>query len=173
MWVVTTQQGTLTSAPATSDAWLLAGGPDDPDAANVDGGQLIERRRNGNAADTPMDILARMPALVVLERIPVPALAMARDGIILFANPAFAEMVGYAQETLAGLAFPDVFRTVPAAVFALSGVQALANMVVELAHFEGWIVRARMSRSALMRRDDQVVLVTFDDLTEHLWLDEH
>ncbi|OBH96940.1 histidine kinase [Mycobacterium scrofulaceum] len=133
----------------------------------------MERRRNGSAADTPIDILARMPALVVLERIPVPALAMAPDGVILFTNPAFAQMVGYDQDTLAGLAFPDVFRTVPAAVFALSGVQALANMVVELAHFEGWIVRARMSKSALMRRDDEVVLVTFDDLTDHLWMDEH
>jgi hypothetical protein len=29
-----------------------------------------------------------------------------------------------------------------------------------------------MSRSALMRRDDPVVLVTFENLTERLWLDE-
>jgi len=33
-------------------------------------------------------------------------------------------------------------------------------------------VRARMSKSALMRRDDPVVLVTFEDLTERLWEDE-
>jgi hypothetical protein len=30
-----------------------------------------------------------------------------------------------------------------------------------------------MSNSALMRRDDPVVLVTFDNLTEQLWTDEH
>jgi PAS domain S-box-containing protein len=98
---------------------------------------------------------------------------MARDGIILFANTAFAEMVGYQQARLAGLAFPETFHTVPAALCALSGIDALANLVVELRHCEGWTVRARMSKSALMRRDDPVVLVTFEDLTQRLWIDEH
>jgi hypothetical protein len=30
-----------------------------------------------------------------------------------------------------------------------------------------------MSNSALMRRDDPLVLVTFDNLTDRLWVDEH
>jgi PAS domain-containing protein len=91
---------------------------------------------------------------------------------MLFANTAFAEMVGYPRDRLAGLAFPEVFRTVPTALCALSGVDALANLVVELRHCEGWTVRARMSKSALMRRDDPVLLVTFENLTERLWIDE-
>ena len=138
----------------------------------MDGSVRIERRRHGGSGDSPMDILTRLPAVVVLERLPVPALAMARDGTILFANTAFAEMVGYRQDGSAGSAFPQTFRTVPAELCALSGVDALANLVVELRHLEGWTVRARMSKSALMRRDDPVVLVTFEDLTEQLWLDE-
>ena len=60
----------------------------------------------------------------------------------------------------------------PAALCALSGVDALANLVVELQHCEGWTVQARMSKSALMRCDDPVVLVTFENLTERLWTDE-
>ena len=142
------------------------------DAAGTDGNRRVERRRNGSSGDSPMDILTRLPAVVVLERSPIPSLAMARDGIILFANTAFAEMVGYLQDSLAGLAFPQIFRTVPAALCALSGVDALANLVVELQHCEGWTVRARMSKSALMRSDDPVVLVTFENLTERLWMDE-
>jgi PAS domain S-box-containing protein len=142
------------------------------DGAGIDGGQRIERRRNGSSGDSPMDILTRLPAVVVLERIAVPALAMARDGIILFANTAFAQMVGYRQDGLAGLSFPHTFHTVPAALCALSGVDALANLVVELQHSEGWTVRARMSKLALMRCDDPVVLVTFEDLTERLWTEE-
>jgi PAS domain S-box-containing protein len=110
--------------------------------------------------------------VVVLERLPVPTVAMGRDGIILFANTAFAEMVGYEQDGLAGLAFPEIFHSVPAAVAALSGVDAVANLVVQLRHCEGWTVRAKMSKSALMRRDDPIVLVTFDNLTEQLWVDE-
>ena len=133
----------------------------------------IDRRRSGSAGDSPMDILMRLPALVVLERIPVPSLAMARGGIVLFANSSFADMVGYRQDTLVGLAFPEIFHTAPAVVTALSGVDALASLVVELRHSEGWTVRARMSKSALVRSDDPVVLVTFENLTERLWVDEH
>jgi PAS domain S-box-containing protein len=132
----------------------------------------IDRRRSGSAGDSPMDILMRLPGVVVLERIPVPLLAMARDGIILSANSAFAEMVGYRQDTLVGLAFPEIFHAAPVVVAALSGVDALANLVVELRHSEGWTVRARMSKSALVRSDDPVVLVTFENLTERLWVDE-
>ena len=139
--------------------------------AGMDGGRRVERRRNGRSGDSPMDILTRLPAVVVLDRIAVPSLAMARDGIILFANTAFAEMVGHRQDSLAGSAFPEIFHTVPAALCALSGVDALANLVVELQHCEGWTVRARMSKSALMRCDDPVV-VTFENLTEQLWMDE-
>ncbi len=138
----------------------------------MEGNRRVERRRNGSPGDSPMDILTRLPAVVVLERVPVPTLAMVRDGIILFANTAFAEMVGHRQDSLAGQAFPQIFHTVPAALSALSGVDALANLIVELQHCEGWTVRARMSKSALKRSDDPVVLVTFENLTEQLWMDE-
>ncbi len=175
MSVVTTQPEMLTSVSTSSNAPSLAGGSHahPGDGAGIDGGRLVERRRNGGCVgDSPIDILTGLPAVVVLERIPVPSLAMARDGIILFANSAFAEMVGYRQDGLAGLAFAEIFHTVPAALCALSGVDALANLVVQLQHCEGWTVRARMSKSALMRRDDPVVLVTFENLTERLWMDE-
>jgi PAS domain S-box-containing protein len=175
MSVVTTQPEMLPSVPSPSNAGLLAGGSHDHarESAGVDRSRRIERRRNGGSGDSPMDVLTRLPAVVVLERVPVPSLAMARDGVILFANTAFAEMVGYRQDSLAGLAFPEVFHTVPAALCALSGVDALANLVVELRHREGWTVRAKMSKSAMMRRDDPVVLVTFENLTERLWTEEH
>jgi PAS domain S-box-containing protein len=174
MSFVTTQPEMLTSVPSMSNARLRGGGLHDcpRDGAGRGGNRRSERRHSRSSGDAPIDILTRLPAVVVLERIPIPSLAMARDGIILFANTAFAEMVGYLQDSLAGLAFPQIFRTVPAALCALSGVDALANLVVELQHCEGWTVRARMSKSALMRSDDPVVLVTFENLTEQLWMDE-
>jgi PAS domain S-box-containing protein len=175
MSVVATQSEMLTSAPSMSNGWLVSEGspghPRDSAAMGMGSSRRVERR-NAGSGDSPMDILTRLPAVVVMERIPVPSLAMARDGIILFANTAFAEMVGYPQDSLAGLAFPETFQTVPAAVAALSSVDALANLIVQLRHCEGWTVRARMSKSATMRRDDPVVLVTFEDLTERLWIDE-
>jgi PAS domain S-box-containing protein len=174
MSLVTVQPEMPMSAPPMPNARLVAGGPHDSprNGAGVDGDRRVERRRSGRSGGSPMDVLRRLPAVVVLERIPVPSVAMARDGIILFANTAFAEMVGYPQDRLAGLAFPETFDTVPAEVCALSGVHALGNLVVELQHAEGWTVRARMSKSALRRCDDPVVLVTFENLTERLWTDE-
>ena len=157
-----------------ADAGLLAGGSQGQprDSAGMDGSRRIERRHNGGSGGSPMDMLTRLPAVVVLERIPVPTLAMARDGTILFANTAFAEMVGHQQDSLAGLAFAEIFQTAAEPLSALSSVDAMANLVVELQHCEGWTVRAKMSKSALMRCDDPVVLVTFENLTERLWMDE-
>jgi PAS domain S-box-containing protein len=157
-----------------SNTQLLGGGSHSyPGGGALMGGdRRVERRRNRTSDDSPTEVLRRLPAVVMLERIPVPTLAMARDGIILFANTAFAEMVGYQQDRLAGLAFPEIFHTVPAEVAALSGGDAVANLVVQLQHSEGWTVQATMSKSALKRSDDPVVLVTFENLTERLWMDE-
>jgi hypothetical protein len=43
---------------------------------------------------------------------------MAREGIILFANSTFAEMVDYPRDRLAGLVFPKVLHTQPATIRA-------------------------------------------------------
>ncbi|MGA8126053.1 MAG: PAS domain-containing protein [Mycobacterium sp.] len=121
-----------------------------------------------------MAILKQLPALVVLERIPVPVLAIAHDGALVFANSAFSEMVGRAPEDVRSLTFNEIFHLplTPTMESAVSVVQGLANMVVELAHRDGTSVRALMSRSALIRADDDIALATFQDLTEQLWLDE-
>jgi PAS domain S-box-containing protein len=119
-----------------------------------------------------MALLREMPALVVLERFPVPVLAIAEDGTILFANEAFADMVGYSADAVRALKFRDMFHTLPSDASAVSVVRAHADLIVELVHNDGSIVRARMSKSALLRGDDPVALATFQDLTERLWVDE-
>jgi PAS domain S-box-containing protein len=119
-----------------------------------------------------MVLLKELPALVVLERFPVPVLAISEDGSILFANAAFGEMLGYPADVVKALKFPQIFHTLPADDSAVSVVRAHAELVVELLHQDGSIVRAQMSKSALLRGDDPVALATFQDLTERLWVDE-
>jgi PAS domain S-box-containing protein len=131
--------------------------------------RLVERRRNRQHSQSPMTVLKQLPALVVLKRIPVPVLAIAHDGSILFTNTAFAEMVGRDPDEVLSLRFHQIFHRVPASESLPTVVHALANMVVELAHKEGSVVRALMSESAVMRADDQFALAVFQDLTEQLW----
>jgi PAS domain S-box-containing protein len=134
--------------------------------------QLVERRRNGQADLSPIATLKQLPALVVLERIPIPVLAIANDGALVFANSAFSEMVGRARDDVVAMTFGEIFHLPLTTESAVSVVQSLANEVVELAHQDGSSVRALMSRSALIRADDDIALATFQDLTEQLWLDE-
>ncbi len=119
-----------------------------------------------------MMALQQLPALVVLERIPVPVLAIAHDGSILFTNTAFAKMLGYEPDEVLSLRFDQIFHQAPPSEPLVSVFHALANMVVELAHKDGSVVRALMSKSAVRRADDQFVLATFQDLTEQLWQEE-
>jgi PAS domain S-box-containing protein len=138
----------------------------------MDHNQFVERRRNCQTGLSPMATLKQLPALVLLERIPVPVLAIANDGALVFANSAFAEMVGRAPADVVSLKFDEIFHLPLTRESALTVVQALANEVVELAHRDGSNVRALMSRSAFIRANDDIALATFQDLTEQLWLDE-
>ena len=79
-------------------------------------------------------------------------------------------MVGREPDEVLSLRFHQIFHWVPASESLLSAaVHALANTVVELAHKDGSIVRALMSRSALMRERDQFAIAAFEDLTAQLW----
>jgi PAS domain S-box-containing protein len=141
-------------------------------AGEVGDNQRMERRRSEHNRQDPIEMLRTLPALVVLERLPVATIAVAEDGAIVFANKACADMLGYVNGNLAGLRFRDIFHAMPADDSAVKAVRAHANLVVELAHKDGSIVRARMSKSALLRGDDPVALASFHDLTEQLWTEE-
>jgi PAS domain S-box-containing protein len=140
--------------------------------AAMDNNQPVDRRRTLRASQSPRETLEQLPAVVLLERIPVPTLAVQQDGTIVFANSAFAEMVGRSADEVVSLKFHNIFYGAPTNESVLSIVDGLANMVVELAHKDGTIVRALMSRSALRRSNEQLALATFQDLTEQLWVNE-
>lgn len=131
--------------------------------------RCVERRRDGESRQSPKALLAELPALVVLERLPVPVLAIAEDGSIIFANSAFGDMVGRGVDEVTALTFRRVFHTMPTDESVLSILRAHAGLVVELRHRDRSVVRARMSKSALLRGDDPVALATFMDVTERLW----
>ena len=134
------------------------------------GRQPVERRRPKPPSQLPIDDLQRMPALVVLERLPAPAVAVDRVGTILFANGAFCDMVGYSSDELVSMNFDDFFYRPPTDDPWVALLGTGAERLVELRHKGGHPVWAGMSKSAMRRRDDTVALVTFRDRTEELWL---
>nr|WP_192860392.1 PAS domain-containing protein [Mycobacterium sp. MS1601] len=119
-----------------------------------------------------MDTLQQLPALVVLERFPVPVLAISDDGTILFANSAFADMLGHPAQHVLTLAYSEIFQIAPDRGSPVPSIRARGEHLVELRHADGSTVRAQVSHSALRRDDDRLVLVVFHDLTERLWLEE-
>jgi PAS domain S-box-containing protein len=129
-----------------------------------------ERRRPRPVDQSPLEVLQQMPGLVVLERLPVPALAVDREGTILFANGAFSDMLGHARDQLLEMKFRDVFCSPGTYHSAVTLVRAHADRLVKLAHKDGHPVWASMSKSAMRRRDDILALATFRDHTEELWL---
>ncbi|MEU0494571.1 PAS domain-containing protein [Mycobacterium sp. NPDC006124] len=137
--------------------------PPQPDRPSVD------RRRPRTHDETQMDTLRRLPALRVLDQLPVPVVAVTEKGTVLFANDAMAEMLGLRREELQVMNFTDVFEAPLKSDGAVTELQRHAGSLVRLSHADGSVVRAVMSRSALQRADDDIALVTFQDLTEQLW----
>ena len=138
----------------------------------ADGAVPVDRRRAGARTGSPMETLRQLPALVAMERFPVPVLALGEDGAILFANSAFADMLGHSAEHVVAQRYHDLFVTVPADESAVVDMRARAEQLVELRHADGSTVRAKVSNSALLRGDDPVALAVFQDLTEQIWLDD-
>jgi PAS domain S-box-containing protein len=130
----------------------------------------IERRRPRPVDQSSLDVLQQMPALVVLERLPAPTLAVDREGTILFANGAFCDMLGYAPDELLAMKFGDIFYGLATHHCAVALIDAHSDRLVKLAHKDGHHVWARMSKSAIRRRDDTLALTTFHDQTEKQWL---
>jgi PAS domain-containing protein len=128
----------------------------------------FERRRPG-PQQLPSEALEQMPALVVLERLPTPALAIDRVGAIVFANGAFCDMLGYTPDELLAMNFVELFYG-PSAGGTFASFPSNAARLVELTHKHGHPVLASMSKSAMRRADDAIALATFADRSEELWL---
>ncbi|MGB9227895.1 PAS domain-containing protein [Mycobacterium sp.] len=110
-----------------------------------------------------------MPALVVLERLPSPALAIDRAGAIVFANGAFCDMLGHPPDELLAMNFVELLYG-PFADGTFAPFPSNAARLVKLTHKHGHPVVASMSKSAMRRADDAVALATFADRSEELWL---
>ncbi|KAA0017014.1 PAS domain S-box protein [Antrihabitans cavernicola] len=128
-----------------------------------------ERRRCA-PPDTPLGYLEGLPTTLVLDRFPVPILAVHQNGVIVYVNAAFADMLGYPScSALINRGAGHILADPADADTGIDGLRGRSNVVIDLRHQDGWVVHALVSTSALARVDDPVALVALHDVTEQLW----
>jgi hypothetical protein len=76
------------------------GPPKEPPAESPESRRLSNsERRREPPPSTPDGYLHELPALTLLDRLPTPMLATGLDGVLIYANPAFATMLGHPSTT--------------------------------------------------------------------------
>ena len=128
---------------------------------------MIERR--APLPDSAQGYLTALPALILLNRLPVATLAVRYDGSIVYANPAFEHMLGYDSGTLADQPIDAVLDDRPPRVAGSVLICGHSGRLISLRHRDASIVRTVASESVMMRKDDPLALVVFHDITEQLW----
>ncbi|WP_077101774.1 PAS domain S-box protein [Mycobacterium terramassiliense] len=129
---------------------------------------MSESRRSRRASDSPTVKPRQRPALSVLERIPVPAIALADDGAVLFANAAFAEILGCSRDAVTAMSYEEILHALPTEETLFRVARLRAEAIGELQHLDGSMIFAKMTKSAVIRRAGAVAIATFEQLVERL-----
>jgi PAS domain-containing protein len=138
------------------------------------------QRRRGDTLDAgsrpppaaPHDYLQQLPALILLSRMPTPVMALGLDGEVIYANPAFAAMLGYPHTgELPEASLPALMAghasTSPRD--CVTELRAAAGRVTDWCHADGYHSHAIVSDALLCRATDSVLLITLTDVTDVLW----
>jgi len=116
--------------------------------------------------------IPQLPALIMLDRLLIPMLATRLDGVVIYANSAFASMLGYADAiTLIGRRLPALLAGYSATPprDCVDVLRAAGTVVVDWVHAEGFPVRSVISDSVFVRATDQIMLLGVTDVTELMW----
>jgi PAS domain-containing protein len=134
---------------------------------------MFEERRRGVRPSSVVGYLDGLSARVLLERLPIPAIAVGDDGIIAFANSACHTMLGHFEISLVGRPLTEFFgiRGTDAAQ-AARDLRDSADTTTVWMHPSNGMAKVVVSEPLLLRADDPVTLVTLTDVTEALWSTE-
>ena len=131
----------------------------------------MEKRGRESTLANAEGFLRQLSALELLNRLPTAIIGVGPLGDIAYANPAFAEMLGYINDTtVTRVQLPSV----------LIGHEALtpcdclrtlktADSAVEWRHSQGYAIRTMVSSPLLVRETDTLMLIEVVDVTAWLW----
>lgn len=130
-----------------------------------------EDRRRAPRPDTPQGYLQQLPALVLLQRLATPVIALDPDGVVVYANPACLSMLGYDEGGLDGTPLHRLLVTGARRprVSAVQALRAAVGATTVWRHRPEGVVRVAVLGTMLLREDDPVLLVSLADVTEWVW----
>ena len=138
----------------------------------VDVEERITERRRQPPPSTPNGYLHALPALILLDRLPIPMLATGLDGVLIYANPAFATMLGYPDSTtLTEQPLPALLvgHSATPPRDCVTALRAAGTVVIDWLHAEGFPVCTVVSDALLVRATDPILLISITDITELMW----
>jgi PAS domain-containing protein len=115
--------------------------------------------------------LRKLSALELLNRLPTAVIGVGPLGDIAYANPAFAEMLGYANATtVTRVHLPSVLIGHEASTPSdCLHTLRTADSAVEWSHSQGYVIRTMVSSPLLVRQTDTLLLLEVTDVTAWLW----
>jgi PAS domain-containing protein len=154
---------------STAQRPASTGGRDESVGVHVRSTEFRRRPPTG----TPEAHLHELPALVLLDRLAIPMLAVRLDGVVVYTNPALATMLGHHPNTVALIGRPLsellAGRSATPALDCVAELRATGTMVVDWLHAEGFAVRSVISETVFVRATDQILLIGITDITELMW----
>jgi PAS domain-containing protein len=129
---------------------------------------MLQRRPSWEAGEFSMAKPPHAPALMVLEQYPVPTIALADDGAVLFANNAFAEILGCSRDAVTALSYDDILAALPPEETLFDVARLHAAAIKSLQHLDGSRFMVKMSRAARMHGADGIAIATFEQLLARL-----
>jgi len=104
----------------------------------------------------------------VLERCPVPVVAVADDGTVLFANAAFAHFFGYSCDALTWMSYQDICSVLPAGETLFAVTRLGPNATKSLMLSGQATVFVKMCKAAIRSAADPDAIAMFEEMIEHL-----
>jgi PAS domain-containing protein len=131
----------------------------------------MERRQQPEPSNL-IEYLRQLPALTLLDRLPTPAVAVGPDGVLIYANPACARMLGHPESTtlsgqpLSALLAGHEYTSPPDCVAVLRTAE---GAVIDWCGADGYPIRTVTSHPLLIRATDPILLITITDVTDSTW----
>lgn len=109
------------------------------------------------------------PALRALEQYPVAAIAVADDGAVLFANTAFAKLLGCSGDALTSMSYAYICSTLPAGETLFAVARLYPDTIGRSLQLGQATCFVKMHKSALSDGVESVATAMFEGLTEQLF----